>query len=907
MRKTYQIKFIDEKGQAQTIAIEAGPAKEPTTLTARAGSRYTLEDMQQGTAPDTIRVLRKGKNLLVYFDGAVQPELSLENFFEHPPVQTPSLTGISENGALYEYRPETGLEPDRLTNLSDHRTALGMALGGPELPTTTGAAVGLLAPAAGGGLGLGAAGAGALGAAALGGGGANAIKPIVSSAALAATSDSGPLGDNITNQQKPQFVGKASPGALIEIVLNGSIRYSTTADPVSGDFRIDVPTDLNPGQYKMQVTASLNGVSSDTFQASSFVVDISHGENFDASGKTITDVNSLSHMTTLTLSDDSGKSNDLKTSNPQQKFTGTVDGFNTNGDQVLVTLTKSGDPSFQLSEYLTPNAQNQWTWDQSARTLAPGHYVLKALLVDGAGNEVDNSAGPVTRTDNITITPGNGKIISPDGTVVADPNSTDKASVMINRLVNDTGTNSHDFVTNDNTLKFEGTLQHFTHNGDMVKLVLKNSTGALTHSDFITPVGNTWAWDLSTLKLSDGRYELMASLVDAAGQEVLGTSGQTQKLAIDTDALANHNETASADDANKTLVLSAMSMTDSWDGQQANTQLDKITNSATPELSGNFGAGKTWTSNDDILRIQVHNLQSGEVTDLSPPTLTGNNSWTSTAWKTPLVQDGLYIAKACIMDAAGNVLSTRQQTFALDKTAPSLAFSETVKDLVLEGTAFSNGLTVSKFALASNEAVRYEIKSGSTVLAQGQYSGTAMATEGILNGNFDAGNFTVTYTDAAGNTSSYTNALKLIFDNTIIHTSAPSHGYSQSPTPAGISGQVGSLTLSQLEPSLDLTSVVADGQLHSYINMSASGAQNLTLNLNDVLSMGVVNAYRANGLLQLRVDGDSSDSLIFKDRSAWETSTSPVSMDNGHYALYTSHDLQGGLVEVLVQQGIQIS
>ena len=71
--------------------------------------------------------------------------------------------------------------------------------------------------------------------------------------------------------------------------------------------------------------------------------------------------------------------------------------------------------------------------------------------------------------------------------------------------------------------------------------------------------------------------------------------------------------------------------------------------------------------------------------------------------------------------------------------------------------------------------------------------------------------------------------------------------------------------------------------------------------------MGVVNAYRVNGLLQLRVDGDSADSLIFKDRSVWETSTSSVSMDNHNYALYTSHDLQGGLVEVLVQQGIQIS
>ena len=194
------------------------------------------------------------------------------------------------------------------------------------------------------------------------------------------------------------------------------------------------------------------------------------------------------------------------------------------------------------------------------------------------------------------------------------------------------------------------------------------------------------------------------------------------------------------------------------------------------------------------------------------------------------------------------------------------------------------------------------------MLAEGDYSGLATATSNTISGSFDAGTFSVTYTDIAGNTSNYTHASKLVFNSVAITTTAPTHGYTDLPAPLEVLGPVGILQLNASSPSLDLTNVIGEGKLHNQVDMTAAGAQRLTLNLNDVLSVGIANSFLKNDLLQLRVDGDSSDSLVFKDRDAWNVATSPVvTLDSHSYTVYTSYDTNQHLVEVLVQQGIVVS
>ena len=124
MSKTYQIKSLDAKGQAQVETILPAQGGAPTVIKALAGSRYSLIDVQQNSAPDNIRVQRSGKHLRIMFDGSRQPDLVLENFFDGSSTEfKPSLAGATDSGALHEYVPETGNAQHALAQLEDDGVA----------------------------------------------------------------------------------------------------------------------------------------------------------------------------------------------------------------------------------------------------------------------------------------------------------------------------------------------------------------------------------------------------------------------------------------------------------------------------------------------------------------------------------------------------------------------------------------------------------------------------------------------------------------------------------------------------------------------------------------------------------------------------------------------------------------
>lgn len=906
MSKTYQIKSLDAKGQAQVETILPAQGGAPTVIKALAGSRYSLIDVQQNSAPDNIRVQRSGKHLRIMFDGSRQPDLVLENFFDGSSTEfKSSLAGATDSGALHEYVPETGNAQHALAQLEDNGSIVGMALGSMEVPVSTGAAVGLLAPLAGGGLGIGAAGAAALGAAALGGGGGGGgpgpgpAKPVVTSLTMASSSDSGPLGDNITNVQRPTIVGKASANSEVTVTLNNK-SYTTNAD-ANGDFSITVPGTepaLNAGRYSMQAVAKKSGVASDPFNGTPFTVDLSGNDNIDSSGKTSTDPNTSAILSIESMMDDTGPNSDFITSDNTLAFGGKAAGYTNNGDKLKVTLERLNESSATLlfTEYLSPDDQNQWNWSLADSKLDMGKYTLKAILVDGAGNAVSSP-----KSQDIVIDNDAGKNLDGNGKVISDAN-TDAAHVLISNLSYDTGLSNNDFKTNDNTLIFKGTLEQFTVNGDLVMVQLKNSTGAITHSAYITPSGNAWTWDLSSQVLPSGQYTLQASIVDPAGTQVRGTNVQSQTLWVDTSFSQNIDNGKLVMDPNAGLEVRIDNMTDTGGSNN-----DRITKEPQPVFSGNFGNGKNWTDNEDRLKFQIFDLQGHLLPGSASAAVSSDKaSWSTGSWSSPL-SEGTYIAKAFITDTAGNVLSVDQKAFAVDRTAPSLEFSQSIQDIRLVGNAFDNGLTVTYFSLSSNEAVHYTIKSGNSVLAEGNYSGSATTSTSTINGSFNAGEFTVIYTDAAGNTSSYTHGSKLVFNNVAVTTSTPTHGYSALPAPLDKLDAVGTIQLTTADQALDLTSIIGNSEFHNHVDMSASGSQHLSLNLNDVLNLGVVNSFRLDNLIQMRVDGSSSDTLVFKDRSAWEVSSSTVDIGANHYNLYTSYDATHHLVEVMVQQGIQVS
>ncbi len=170
MNKTYQLKSNAIQGEQKVLDVKPAVGKAPVKLTAAAGARYELIDASTKAAPDNIRVMRKGSNLQIFFDGQTEPGAVIEDFYQAHTDEQATLVGTTEQGKLYEYIPESAAPSAVVAHLGDTGYAYGMALGGQELVAGSGAAVGLLAPVVGAFSPM-LLGAGALGAAALAGGG----------------------------------------------------------------------------------------------------------------------------------------------------------------------------------------------------------------------------------------------------------------------------------------------------------------------------------------------------------------------------------------------------------------------------------------------------------------------------------------------------------------------------------------------------------------------------------------------------------------------------------------------------------------------------------------------------------------------------------------------------------------
>jgi hypothetical protein len=93
------------------------------------------------------------------------------------------------------------------------------------------------------------------------------------SGALAAASDSGTLGDNITNDTTPEITGRTEPGAKVEIKINDKT-YTTTADK-DGKYSVQIPVEdkLSDGTYTPSIKVTDPAGNSTTKDGTAFKVD----------------------------------------------------------------------------------------------------------------------------------------------------------------------------------------------------------------------------------------------------------------------------------------------------------------------------------------------------------------------------------------------------------------------------------------------------------------------------------------------------------------------------------------------------------------------------------------------------------------------------------------------------------
>ena len=632
----------------------------------------------------------------------------------------------------------------------------------------------------------------------------------------------------------------------------------------------------------------------------------------------------LTGMDKATGSKDTGSSSsDFYSGDNTLTYFGKVSGFTANGDQVKLELKdKSG--AVISSAYVTPDASGNWSWNDSANTRADGNYTLVASIVDKAGNTVSvNTASQIITVD--TKSDQNTDPSSPSNVPSDDPNKVASVSIAsiddgLTATVNatgskDTGASSGDFYTGDNTLTYFGKVSGFTANGDQVKLELKDKSGAVISSAYVTPdASGNWSWNDSANTRADGNYTLVASIVDKAGNAVSVSASQV--VTIDTSPSQNSDPSnpgnAPAQDSNVSLNLNIEKMSsDTANTTMSGTDKDWITSNKNPIFSGSFGSFAFDSSNDNIT-FQLLSSDGKLIKDSSSILLSDKKSWSTAAELTGSgLDDGVYYSRVLITDKAGNVVSTDTQKFLID----------TKIDFAEAGNKYDINGNISVFTFVMKESVAYEFYS---INANKQYV-KINGFDGVYQGGpfeittqqaYGKDGFAVKITDASGNVNFYYNAYQnndSVVNQKIIFSADPAFTTVNTIK----AGSMATYAISENTP-FDLSKLVdtspkpGDSLIHNEISMTGNGVQQLSLHLNDVLSLGAVNSFDTSpsyaGDVQMRIKGDSQngaqDKVTLLDSSVWTNTKTTVTLDdNIQYQVFTANN---GTVDLFIQSNLQI-
>ena len=186
---------------------------------------------------------------------------------------------------------------------------------------------------------------------------------------------------------------------------------------------------------------------------------------------------------------------------------------------------------------------SSWSY-ADGRTLADGSYQYLVRVIDAAGNV--------------------GTVVSQ--TVVVDTTPPAVTLISVDSITQDSGHSTSDFITSDNQLTVQGSLNAPLASGEHVQISLD---GGNTWID-VSVSGQTWTY-ADGRTLADGDYVYQLRVIDDAGN-VSATTSQTVTIDMQ------------APDASKTIVFD--SITD--DSGLSNT--DFLTNDASLSLKGTLGA-----------------------------------------------------------------------------------------------------------------------------------------------------------------------------------------------------------------------------------------------------------------------------------------------------------------------------
>ncbi|MCK6489356.1 MAG: Ig-like domain-containing protein [Planctomycetes bacterium] len=447
-------------------------------------------------------------------------------------------------------------------------------------------------------------------------------------------------------------------------------------------------------------TAAATSTGSWTASVTAAIADGSHtvratatdgaGNSASATHAVVVDTIAPAAPAITAISDDTGSAGDFVTSDRTLVLAGTAEA----GAQVTVRLAGSALAT------ATADAGGRWTLDLTSASLADGSYPFSAFARDAAGNQ---SAASAIR------------LVVVDGTAPAAPS--------IQRIADDTGGSASDRITSDTTPQVHG----LGEAGTIVTL-LRNGSAVATAT---VAADGSWSAALAASALSDGSYAVSAFASDRSGNA--GAASTPLTVTVDTRC--------------GTPVLLAISP-DS--GRSAS---DRITNAATPVLSGRADPG-------DSVTVRIDGIQAGiAIAD-------GSGGW-SLALSAALA-DGAHAITLAAGDLAGNLSATAGPwTMAVDTVAPSHALLTGVTSDT--GVSDSDLLTSDTTLLLSGTAeagARVTVSVAGVALGSADADGTGAWSLDLTSRTLSAGTYPVVLTaaDVAGNASPPSPARSVVVD-----------------------------------------------------------------------------------------------------------------------------------------------
>ncbi|NJO78213.1 MAG: hypothetical protein HC827_06585 [Cyanobacteria bacterium RM1_2_2] len=271
------------------------------------------------------------------------------------------------------------------------------------------------------------------------------------------STDSGIIGDRITNDGTLILSGTAAANSVIQVLRDGVPLSTTTTANSSGVWTYNgTATDLSDGTYAFTATAT---DAAGNTSAASLALNIT----VDKTAPVAPTVASITTDTGISTTDGITSDNTLI-------INGTAEANST--VQVLRNGTAIGTA--------TADAAGNWSFDATAVPLANGNYAFTARATDAAGNTSIASA-----PFNVTI----------DRTAPAAP--------VINSLTTDSGL-AGDRITNDTTLVLAGTAE-----ADSTVAIFQN--GGFVTTTTTNGSGN-WTFDYTGTTLANGVYNLLPLL-----------------------------------------------------------------------------------------------------------------------------------------------------------------------------------------------------------------------------------------------------------------------------------------------------------------------------------------------------------------------------------------------------------